>query len=98
MFYLVCKNCGISNEINWFCLTLSKWKSEEKTKNINDNKSNSKIVEKNQSTFLTAEAVLVIAFTTPPPLSNSVQNASNIAIMLSRHYYNFSIIFINFII
>ncbi len=55
MFYLVCENCGISNEINWFCLTLSKWKSEEKTKNINENKSNSKIVEKNQSTFLSCQ-------------------------------------------
>ncbi len=38
--------------------------------------------------FLTAEAVLVTTFTPPPtPLSNSVKNASNIVIMLVRHYY-----------
>jgi hypothetical protein len=41
--------------------------------------------------FLTAEAVLVIAFTLPPPhphpLSNPVQNFSSIVIMLLRYYY-----------
>jgi hypothetical protein len=41
----------------------------------------------NYKLFLTAEAVLVTTFTSPPPLSNSVKNASSIAIMLSRHYY-----------
>jgi hypothetical protein len=50
------------------------------------------------SLFLTAEAVLVIAFTpthpsTPPPLSNSVQNFSSIVIMLLRYYYGIYKIF-----